>query len=163
MTQDELKEKLLYEPDTGKFFWKVKPAKRIAIGTEAGYSCGQYSVIRINGVLYYAHRLAVLYMTGKFPEHVVDHDNRDKKDNRWKNLVATTRIQNHRNSKKKKNNSSGFNGVHWETRKNKWAAVITVNYKAKFLGYFDTKEEAAAARKQADIAYGFHQNHGVSL
>lgn len=36
-----------------------------------------------------------------------------------------------------------------------------VNYKSINLGILDTIEEAAAARAEAEIKYGFHPNHGL--
>jgi hypothetical protein len=30
------------------------------------------------------------------------------------------------------------------------------------LGWFDTEREAVIARKQAEIAEGYHENHGVA-
>ena len=38
---------------------------------------------------------------------------------------------------------------------NKYSAAITINYKAKHLGYFNTFEEAVVARKEAEELYGF--------
>ena len=41
-------------------------------------------------------------------------------------------------------------------------AVIVVNYKQKYLGLFDTIEEAIKARETASIFYGFDPTHGKS-
>ena len=43
----------------------------------------------------------------------------------------------------------------------RYAANITVNYRSIFLGNYDTLEEAAAARLEAEKLYGFHENHGI--
>jgi hypothetical protein len=160
MTQKELMELLRYDPTTGDFFWKVKPAKQIAVGSKAGYSQNGYVFIRLKGTLYYAHRLAVLYMTGAWPTEVVDHDNRNKADNRWANLNSSTAQQNRRNASLSKNSTSGVTGVCWDRRKAKWTAHITIAHKRKFLGYFDNIPAAASARQAANHLYGFHQNHG---
>lgn len=162
MNQEKLKELLHYDPVTGDFTWRVKPAKQIPIGAKAGYTAKDgYVFIRITGTLHYAHRLAFLYMTGAFPNSLVDHNNRVRNDNRWNNLVDSTHTQNMRNCTRSKNNSSGVNGVLWDRKKNKWMAQITVNYKKKFLGYFDDIPTAAAARLAANTLHGFHTNHGV--
>jgi len=34
--------------------------------------------------------------------------------------------------------------------------------KAVHLGFFDDKDDAIAARKAANIKYGFHANHGAA-
>ena len=163
MTQEELHKLLEYKPITGEFFWKIKPAKQIPIGALAGYTAKNgYTFIRISGVLYYAHRLAVLYMTGAFPKHLVDHDNRVRSDNRWINLIPATYQDNQRNAGMSLNNTSGVTGVGWDKKKQRWYARITVNAKGRFLGYFDNIPDAAAARKAAERALGFHPNHGVT-
>lgn len=43
------------------------------------------------------------------------------------------------------NNKSGFRGVSWHKRDNKWVARITVNSKKVHLGYFNTAEDGAIA------------------
>ena len=48
------------------------------------------------------------------------------------------------------NNTSGYRGVC--RKRNKWQAYITYAQKMRFLGTFDTKEEAAAARQKAEDA-----------
>ena len=47
----------------------------------------------------------------------------------------------------------------------KWRAQIRVDGKRKHLGYFDTFDDAVAARKAAEIEHNYHPNHGrdVSL
>jgi hypothetical protein len=162
MEQAELKTLLSYDPLTGKFTWKVKPCTWINVGDEAGHVARNgYIQIRLGGTLYYGHRLAFLYMKGVWPPKLVDHDNRNRSDNSWTNLLEASELQNMRNCTRSKNNSSGVNGVLWDRQKNKWMAHITVNYKKKFLGYFDDIPAAAAARAAANTLHGFHANHGV--
>jgi hypothetical protein len=66
--------------------------------------------------------------------------------------VCTFR-ENRMNHSRFKNNTSGYSGVTYRKEKNQWIARITVNYKRIFLGYFETKEEAIKARKQAERKY----------
>lgn len=161
MNQEELKSLLTYDPITGDFIWLVKPATWIVVGSKAGHvAANGYIQIRLKGKLYYAHRLAFLYMTGMFPLMQVDHINGDTSDTRWHNLREVTSTQNNRNSAISKNNTSGVLGVIWEKRRQKWRAVITVNRVNIFLGYFTELSLAATARKEAEALYGFHSNHG---
>ena len=39
-------------------------------------------------------------------------------------------------------------------------ASIKVNYKNKHLGRFDAFSDAVKSRKEAEVAFGFHKNHG---
>lgn len=50
-------------------------------------------------------------------------------------------------------NTSGVTGVSWRGNRKKWRAYIVINGKQKMLGYFDTKEEAVAARKKGEEMY----------
>lgn len=87
---------------------------------------------------------------------LVDHANRNLTlDNRKVNLRVANRSQNGFNSKKPKNNTSGFKGVHFNKLIGKWQAQITVNYKHKHLGLFSTPELAHKAYcKAADELHG---------
>lgn len=69
------------------------------------------------------------------------------------NCKWTTKTEQSRNKRTPKNNASGVDGVSWYKPYSKWAAYITVQGKQIRLGYFDTIEEAAAARKQAEAKY----------
>lgn len=162
VTQERLKALFDYDPDTGVFRWAVNkgPAKA---GSVAGYQHHLgYICIRVDGVKHQAHRLAVLYMTGKWPGHDVDHVNHIRNDNRWSNLRPATRSENARNASRYATNSTGQHGVSWRARDGKWLARITVYGESIYLGMHDTFEDAVAARKLAEVHHGFHENHGKS-
>jgi HNH endonuclease len=46
-----------------------------------------YRIVQIAGRKFLAHRIAVLYVTGKWPKKKVTFRNGDKSDCRWKNLI----------------------------------------------------------------------------
>jgi hypothetical protein len=73
-----------------------------------------------------------------------DHINRVKLDNRRANLRIVTHVQNIANIGVRRHNSSGFIGVCFDRRRQKWMA-----YARRFVGYFETPEEAALARDAA--------------
>lgn len=84
------------------------------------------------------------------PDHVlVDHRDGDGMNNRRKNLRIATKTQNNRNTRKGKNNTSGFKGVSWDGWHGKWRAFITVDRKRHTLGCHSTAEEAHAAYCEA--------------
>lgn len=83
---------------------------------------------------------------------VIDHINRNPLDNRIVNLRFVSQRVNATNKKKQRNNTSGHVGVTYSTNRKKWIAQIVHNRKNKFLGHFNTKEEAIAARKAAELA-----------
>lgn len=80
----------------------------------------------------------------------VDHKNRNKLDNRRRNLRYLTRSQNMLNTGLKSNNSSGHKGVTWHKASGKWSAQIMVNYRQQYLGLFETVEAGIKARKDAE-------------
>ncbi len=75
---------------------------------------------------------------------LVDHINGDPLDNRKSNLRLATKSQNMRNRKKAHNNKSGYKGVWFDYKRDKWVAYIKINGSSKTLGRFINKEEAAA-------------------
>lgn len=88
------------------------------------------------------------------PEGMVrDHINGNKLDNRRSNIRFILPQENAKNRSKGKNNASGQVGVSWRKNEKKWMAKITVDGKELSLGYFLSKEDAIAARKQAEIKY----------
>jgi len=73
------------------------------------------------------------------------------KDNcRW----ATRKTQSI-NQGKRSDNRSGYFGVYWEAKRKRWRATIKNDRKSKFLGYYNTAEEAAMAYdKEAKKLHG---------
>jgi hypothetical protein len=100
------------------------------------------------------------HVYGEWPEKnlVIDHINGDEKDNRIQNLRLVTHSENNKNSSRPKSNTSGVIGVH--KKRGKWIAQIQENYKKITVGSFDSFEDAVKARKEAELKYGFHENHG---
>lgn len=84
-------------------------------------------------------------------DRIVDHKNRNGLDNRRCNLRRSTQSQNHANGPKYRNNTSGYKGVVWVGRANKYAAGISLNGKRKHLGYFVDPMDAAIAYNEAAI------------
>lgn len=74
---------------------------------------------------------------------VVDHINGDTLDNRSCNIRVCTQRENAQNRGIQKNNKSGLIGVRKEG--SRWIASAKVDYKAKWIGSFQTKKEAAIA------------------
>lgn len=103
-----------------------------------------------------AHRLAWFYTYGRWPTQDIDHINEVKNDNRFCNLREATRAQNMQNVRKHKHNTSGLKGVCWHSQRKRWRAFIFLDRKQKHLGLFDTKEDAYAARKQAEKKFNFY-------
>lgn len=150
LTQSRLKELLTYDPATGEFRWRVTLGSRAHAGDLAGTTKVEgYVQLQIDGRLYYAHRLAILYMTGKWPEKWVDHQNRSEDDNSYRNLRPSSVSQNAANSKTPTHNTSGRKGVSWDKKKQKWGAKIQHLGRQKFLGYFEDIDQAATAYANA--------------
>ena len=84
----------------------------------------------------------------------VDHINGNTLDNRRCNLRVATRSQNMANTGPHVD-GSGYKGVTYDKRRNRYFARICQNYKTHFLGYYATAEEAAEAYNQAAVnAFG---------
>lgn len=154
MTQEELKQILDYDPETGLFRWKIKPSKKINIGDVAGaLRPDGYIQIRINKKDYSAHRLAWLYVTGDWPVNTVDHINRIRNDNQISNLRDITNQEQQFHKGNDKRNTSGYKGASWSKQNKKWRAAIGVNGKIIYLGLFNTKEAASEAYQEAKEKY----------
>ena len=163
---DELKTLFKYNPETGVFIWLVDKKKShiLKAGRIAGgLNVDGYLQINYKGTVMKAHRLAWLFMSGEWPKGQIDHINHKRDDNRFINLRVVNNLINHKNRPIQSNNTSGFVGVSFYKRVNKWTAHIYFNKKHIFLGYFDNKEDAIFCRKEANIKYGYHENHGFGV
>jgi hypothetical protein len=150
-TQEELKQILTYNAETGEFYSLLSVRAKLL-----GINEGRYIRIYAYGNNYYAHDIAWVYTYGYWPRRI-DHKDLNKKNNILSNLRECTQSQNAANSGLRSNNTSGYKGVYKSY--GKWCARITVNYKPISLGAFNTLEEAAAAYY---IAAAYHFGEYVS-
>lgn len=139
-----------YNPETGLFTWKWRSDVAPQCNTQfVGRLAGRkqtkgYWDICIDGVRYFAHRLAWVYIYGdvldQFTE--VDHKNREKTKNKIENLRLAKKSNNGANSigKSRQGFPKGVSKNH-----NRFMASIMVEGEKIYLGTFDTKEEAHAA------------------
>jgi hypothetical protein len=145
LSQSDLQEILFYDLSTGQFRWR---ASGTGIRRDLTAGClfpTGYVKIRIAGTLYFAHRLAWLYVHGEWPYPIIDHINGVRSDNRISNLRLATSSQNGGNTALHKRNTSGRKGVTWHRRLGKWEAKIRFNRRCRHIGYFDDLDEAAYA------------------
>ena len=154
LTQERLCEVLNYDPTSGEFKWLVSRGGK-SVGKIAGHVSSKdlYQRITIDDVAHLGHRLAFLYMTGKFPKFTVDHIDCDKTNNRWINLREANHSLNGANRGPQRNSSSGIKGVYWNKRKRKWDVRIMAKGRQFFIGFFDDKEKASVAYTAASIKH----------
>ena len=151
ITAERLRALVSYDPKTGLFTRLVTTHSRSKAGSIAGCLDKSTGYIRFNldGFLYYAHRLAWLYVHGAFPKHHIDHINGKRADNRMRNLRDVPLHVNSQNRKRaNRGNSTGLLGVTKNSRTS-WSATIQALGVSKNLGSFDSPAKAYAAYLQA--------------
>lgn len=142
LTAQEAKQHLHYDQNTGEFIRAISGG-----GVTAGSVAGRtgrdgYRRISVKNVEYVAHRLAWLIHYGSWPALQLDHINAVKSDNRIENLRLATNAQ--QNMHKVGYSKDGLpKGVARNLKK--FMAQITIDGKYKYLGTFDTAEQAHAA------------------
>lgn len=160
VTQELVHEFLDYNPTTGVFTWKHRDPKWFKtpkaakiwntryVGKQAGYTSKLgYVQIAIFDVLYLAHKLAHLYMSGSFPASEIDHIDRDPSNNAWDNLRVVDRSHNLHNTKAK--------GYHYCPDRKKYYARLTVDRVCHSLGGYVDEADAKDAYLKAKEQFGF--------
>jgi hypothetical protein len=151
LTLPDIKATLDYDPDSGVFTWKTSKGFRVK-GNKAGTTCRRgYISIGIGGKIYKAHRLAWFFVHGVWPSGQIDHIDRDKSNNRIANLRDVEQSVNQENrGGPRTDNKLGTLGVStWHDGRPGFRAQIKVRGKVRYIGTFDTSEEAHAAYIEA--------------
>lgn len=161
---EEVARLFTYDRETGVLYWRNKNRNSIRRNYVAGSSKGTrdgYRQVSIKGEHYHEHRIIMMLCFGHVPENAeIDHINHVRNDNRLCNLRFVTRSENRRNQSVNSKNTSGVTGVCFLKARKKYMAQISVDRENIYLGIFDTLEEAAAARGEAELKFNFHNNHG---
>ncbi len=155
--------RIKYLPFRGDFYWRAKDNDLAFNKRFAGKPAGSvnkigYRNITINGKTYSAARLAYFYMTRELIK-LVDHKDRNPRNNRWSNLRKADARENvcNRTFKKK-----GIRGVTFI--KNKWIATVYYQSKAIRLGSYDQYADAVLVRRiGAKYVYGLFSTQTVSF
>ncbi len=120
-----------------QFEWKliiVRAGKRIA---RTQYTNGKCYII-------YMSRIIGLRMGLNIKDKIIDHIDRNSVNNQLRsNLRIATHSQSQCNKGLYKNNTTGYKGVSWNNRKQKYVARIRINGKEIYLGEFNDLIEAA--------------------
>lgn len=162
-----------YDPETGIFTWKFRPMEDFPHSKEwkrwntryAGKRAGMlhhsgYRHIDVFKKFYSEHRLAWFYVNGKWPQNDIDHEAGIRSDNRVSGFRDVPELINGKNAAMPITNKSGRIGVCWHKASGKWMAQITDNGKKIYLGVYASIADAFAVLAEAEIQYGYHQNHG---
>lgn len=163
--QATLRQLLDYDPLTGFLTWKPRTgagnfnARRAGKRAFTSRMPNGYYQARLGGIHFLVHRLVWKLVNGFDPD-VIDHINGDKGDNRIANLRNVDWALNARNKPRFCSNTSGHTGVHFCRFTGRWRAEMHVDGEHVRIGRFDTIEAAVAARREAALAHGFHENHG---
>lgn len=162
LTDENLRE--LFDYRDGELLSKIRLGRWIPGVAIGQWGLRGYRITRVAGKVYLLHRLIWRYFNGAITQGlVIDHIDGNPKNNRIDNLRMVTPSENARNSCLPRHNKSGVVGVYLDSQGRGWVAAVSLNNKYKWLGRFKTFEEAVECRKQANIHYGFHPNHGRVL
>lgn len=182
LSQEILHELIDCDPITGIMVWKERGAKwfkqneekpeynperrqkswnKTYAGKEAFTNrCNKgYRIGSILGKNYKRGRIVFVYFHGYWPDQI-DHENGIKDDDRLSNLRDVSNVENCKNQTRRKNNTSGVQGVSWHKHRRKWQVRVVVNGKETYCGIYESFEEAVKVRLEKAKENGYHKNHG---
>jgi hypothetical protein len=150
ITAGELRCLFSYEPSTGRFTRMYDPVHGRKDKPTGSVARNGYLQLKVGGRVYAQHRLAWLYVHGRWPEGVIDHINGDRTDNRIANLRDVPQSINAQNRRTAKRTSAvGVLGVGVTRTPGRFTARIRHAGRNLTLGTFDSVEEASRAYQAA--------------
>ena len=150
-----------YDPETGNLYKRIKGTNEFRVKPSGTKTKTGYIQIGVDGKLYLAHRIIMLLVNKSLSEECqVDHIDHNRLNNKLNNLRVVNQSENMRNSGRRSDSSTGVTGVVYHKPAGKYMVNIFIDGKRIYLGLFETLGEAATARREADLKYGYHKNHG---
>jgi hypothetical protein len=111
-----------------------------------GLSGKRYVIGKLGRRVVYMHREVLMHAGYKIPPKAhVDHLDRNPYNNQLSNLELKTCSDNVRNSKLHKDSTHGIKGVAFSRTSKKYYGQVSAEGRWKYLGLFNTKEEAGYA------------------
>lgn len=154
LTQGRVKE--LFKYVDGELVRRIGTSTRAKTGSISGSKHPtSYKITKVDGVVYYNHRIVWLYFYGYIPENNIDHVDRDKLNNKIENLREVSQSCNVRNTGVPINNTSTVKGVPLITKTGNWRSYIKINGGQKHLGTYCEMVNAVAARLCAEQCLGW--------
>lgn len=140
-----VRELLSYEAETGDLVWRVNRGRYYVAGRPAGsVTRDGYRRVSILGARVHAHRLAWAHVHGEWPSGPIDHIDGNRTNNAISNLrVVTKRVNSQNQRHATRASASGVLGV-WAVG-SRWRAAIKDRGRSRYLGYFDSANEAHEA------------------
>lgn len=147
LTIEEARILFTYDPVAGTLRCNVTEGRRFK-----GTLYDPAGTVHVDDFNYAVTRLCWFLYYGVWPIDLVDHRDRDNRNNTIDNLREATHSQNQHN--KIQIGATGYPGVTWRNRAtNPYLTKIRINGKRINLGSFPTAEAAAEAYKQAKQKY----------
>lgn len=165
-----------YDPHTGELTWKARPLSTFGPSITPAFAAAWnrkfagkpafqrisrgYKSGKINGTLYYAHRIAWKYVHDTDPNNI-DHRDGNTTHNWLDNLRAASPVINSQNRVITSRRSGGIAGV-TQLRNGRWRAklrVLGVNIVQKD---FDERSAAVACRLDAEKSVGYYSRYRLN-
>jgi len=156
-----LRECFVYDPGSGALRWRTRPLAHFInssrwkacntrfAGTITGVTNREgYLIVCLDYRSHLAHRLIWKLVTGNDPI-AIDHSNGERHDNRWSNIREATPSQNQWNKRVNSSNMTGLKGVRRQPSGRYGSYIWMPNGKSRWLGTFETADEAHAAYCEA--------------